>query len=115
MSEGRVINMKPVSLAEVKNILKDRKGEKELSYEQDVTMKYVEKFGRLTDKQSEDTIKELSEINFLKGKDDLVYMIVAALPTKVEQLQLFLPKEVTASEDELKAVIELTKKFGEKI
>ena len=114
MSEGKIMSMKPVPLVEVKSILKERMGEKELNYEQDITMKYVEQFGKLTEKQTEDAFKELSELSFLKGKDELIYMILAALPTKVEQLPLFLPKDVTAPEEELKKVVELTKKFADK-
>lgn len=107
--------MKPVSLVDVKEIIEARKGEKELNYEQEITMKYVEKFSKLTKKQSDDLVKALSEIEFLKNDEVLLYQIVNALPTKVEQVQLFLPKDVTATEEELKKVVDLTKKYGEKI
>lgn len=115
MSEGKIIKMEPASLYEVKEIIKDRKAEKELTYEQEVTMKYVEKFGKLTEKQTEDLVAKLSEIEFLKDRKELVYQIVAGLPVKVEQARLFLPKDVEATDDELKAVVELTQKFGDKI
>jgi len=115
MSEGKVIKMTPISLTQVKGIIEARKGEKEPSYEQEITMKYVEKFGKLTEKQTEDLVKALKEIEFLKNNEVLLYQLVNALPTKVEQVQLFLTKDVTATEEELKKIVDLTKKFGEKI
>jgi DNA-directed RNA polymerase subunit F len=115
MDENKVIEMKPVSLAHVKEVLKEKMSEKELNYEQDVTMKYVEKFAKLTKKQTEDLLKELSKIEFLKELEEVKYQILAALPTNFEQVKLFLPKDVTVTDDELKQVVTLTKKFGDKI
>jgi DNA-directed RNA polymerase subunit F len=115
MGEGKVLEMKPVSLYEVKQVIKDRKAEKELTYEQEITMKYVEKFAKLTEKQTEDLLKALDEISFLKENQDLKYQLVAALPTKLEQVRLFIPKEIEASDEDLNKIVELTKKFGEKL
>lgn len=115
MSGNKIVSMKPVSLGKVKEILVERKGEKELSYEQEITMKYVDKFSKLTEKQTETLIKSLKEIEFLKDKEELLYQFVNALPTKVEQARLFLTKDIEATDEELKQVVELTQKFGEKI
>jgi DNA-directed RNA polymerase subunit F len=115
MAEGKIIKMEPVSLYDVKEVIKERKAERELTYEQEITMKYVEKFGKLTEKQTKDLIKSLSEIEFLKDNKELVYQFASGLPTKVEQAKLYLPRDVEATDDELKAVVDLTKKFGDKI
>jgi len=113
----KVVEMKPVSMHIVKEVIKERKAssDKELNYEQETTFKYVEKFARLTEKQTEDLLEKLSEISFLKDNLELRYQIVNVIPTRVEQLQLLLPKNVTPSEEELKQVIELTKKFEDKM
>ncbi|MEK6958886.1 MAG: hypothetical protein AABW59_02460 [archaeon] len=111
----KVLESKPASLHEVKEVLKARKGEKELNYEQDLTMKFVEQFAKLTEKQTADLLAGLAEISFLKENELLRYEVANLIPTRVEQLQLLIPKGVTPSEDELKQVIELTKKFEEKI
>jgi DNA-directed RNA polymerase subunit F len=113
--ESTIVEMKPVSLYEVKEILKARKAEKELNYEQDLTMKYVEKFAKLTEKQTKDLLKDLSEIEFLKDNEVLRYEILNVIPTRVEQLQLIIPKTVTATDEELKKVIELTQKLADKV
>ncbi len=113
----KVIEMKPIFMQEVKEVLKERKAatEKELNYEQETTFKYIEKFAKLTEKQSNDLLKDLGEIAFLKDNTVLKYEIINVIPTRVEQLQLMLPKSITPSEDELKQVIELTKKFEDKV
>lgn len=112
---SKVLEMKPVALQEVKEVLKARKGEKELNYEQEQTFKYVEKFAKLTEKQTNDLLENLKEVSFLKDLELLRYEIANTVPTRVEQLQLMLPKGIAPSEDELKSVIELTKKFEEKL
>ncbi|NMA44254.1 MAG: hypothetical protein GX950_00365 [Candidatus Diapherotrites archaeon] len=113
----KVIEMKPIFMQEVKEILKERKtsSDKELNYEQETTYKYIEKFAKLTEKQSKDLYASLSEIEFLKENEELKHQIINVIPTRVEQLQLILPKTITPSEDELKQVIELTKKFEDKV
>ena len=113
--ESKVIEMKPVSLYEIKEVLKARKAEKELNYEQDLTMKYVERFAKLTEKQTNDLIEKLKEIEFLKNNEVMVFEIVNVLPIRLEQLQLMIPKGVSPSEEELKAVLALTEKFAEKV
>lgn len=113
--ENKVLEMKPVSLYEVKEVLKARKAEKELSYEQDLTMKYVDRFAKLTEKQTNDLVEKLKEVEFLKDNDVLIYEIINVLPTRLEQLQLMVPKGVSPNEEELKAVLALTEKFAEKV
>lgn len=115
MSESKVISMEPVSMYEVRDVLKGRKAEKELTYEQDLTMKYVEKFAKLTEKQTTDLIKALGEIGFLKENKELLFQIAQVLPTRIEELQLIIPKSVEASDEDMAAVVELTQKFADKI
>jgi DNA-directed RNA polymerase subunit F len=115
MNEEKIIELKPISMNEVKDVLKEKMAEKELNYEQELTLKYVDKFSKLTEKQTESVLKELDEIMFLTGLDEVKYQLVAALPTNIEQVRLFLPKDVTPSDDELQQVVEVTKKFGDKL
>ena len=114
--ENRVVEMKPVSLFEVKEIVKERKSnkEKELNYEQEQTLNHIDKFAKLTEKQTTDLIEKLKAIEFIKENDFLLYQIVNVVPVKVEQLQLMLPKNITPTEEELKQVIELTSKHADK-
>jgi DNA-directed RNA polymerase subunit F len=115
MKEENVLESKPISLVNVKEILKERKAEAELNYEQELTLKYVEKFAKMTKKQADDLITALNEISFLKDQTELIFQLAYTLPTTIDQVKLFVPKDVEATDEELKKVLELTKKFGEKI
>jgi DNA-directed RNA polymerase subunit F len=115
MAKDNVLSMEPVTLYEVKSVLKERKDEKELNYEQDLTMKYVERFAKLTEKQTNDLIKDLGKIEFLKEEKELLYNIATVLPTRLEQLQLIIPKTLTPPEEEVSAVVELTNKYADKV
>ena len=115
MTESKVIDMKPTNLYEVKQVLKARKSERELNYEQDLTMKYVDKFARLTEKQTNDLLTKLKEIEFLKDNEQLVYEIVNVVPTRLEHLRLMIPKDLSPSEEDLKAVVALTEKYADKV
>ena len=54
------IQAKPVSLSEVKNILKKiSKERKELLYEQKIALEHAQKFAKLNVKKNEELIKEL--------------------------------------------------------
>ncbi len=115
MREENVLKMEPVTLAEVKEIINGRKAEKELNYEQELTMKYVEKFSKLTQKQSEELLNSLKEISFLKENKEVLYQIVYTLPINAEQVRLFVPKDVEVTEEEINQILAQTKKFGEKV
>jgi DNA-directed RNA polymerase subunit F len=78
-------------------------------------MKYVEKFSKMTQKQTIDLIDSLKEISFLKENKELLYQIVYALPTNIDQVKLFLPKDAEINEEELNLILAQTKKFGEKL
>ena len=112
---SRVLESKPVSLYEVKEVLKGRKAEKELNYEQDLTMKFVDKYAKLTEKQTADLLAALAEVPFLKDNAMLRFEIANVVPTRIEQLQLIIPKTITPGEEELNQVVELTKKFEDKL
>ncbi|MDD3159619.1 MAG: hypothetical protein PHQ98_01465 [Candidatus ainarchaeum sp.] len=111
MKNGEIVEMKPISITEVKSILKERQQEKELNYEQDITFKFVEKFAKLNEKEVETLLKAFNEVEFLKNNIELKYQIINALPTSVDQLKLFVPKDATISDDECNKIVDLLKKF----
>jgi DNA-directed RNA polymerase subunit F len=111
MKNGEIVEMKPISITEVKSILKERQQEKELNYEQDVTFKFVEKFAKLKEKEVETLLKAFNDVEFLKNNIELKYQIINALPTSVDQFKLFVPKDTTVSDEECNKIVDLLKKF----
>jgi len=104
----RVIERKPVSLVDVKQLLSDRKKVKELSYEQDIAFNYAKKFAKLSSVQAEKLSEELSAIGGLTP--EVIVKIIDILPEKKEILQLLIPKEVVLDEASLQKIFDLCKK-----
>ena len=109
----KIISKKPISLAEVKEVIKDRlKGEGvEPTYEQDMTLKYVNQFSRLTKAKAEKLIKELSGI---EGTDEaLVVKIADVLPSKPQVLEVLIQKKYVLTDDSKKQILDLVKQYTE--
>ena len=106
----KLIEQKPVTLAEVKQLLSERKKEKELSYEQDLTLKYAKKFSKVSTAQAEKLAEALKEVEALDPAT--VIKIVDILPVKKEKLQLIIPKEVVLNEVDLQKILDACKKYS---
>ncbi len=104
--------IKPVPLAEVKNILKKiSKDRKEMIYEQKVALEHATKFGKLTIKKTEDMIKELmenkdiSELNAIKIAD--------ILPRTEDDIKTIFAKErITISGNHIKKILDIVAKYN---
>jgi len=103
---------RPVSLSEVKNILKKiEKERKELLYEQKIALEHANKFAKLPVKKIEDLIKELSELKFLEEIHK--YKIADLLPSTEDDLKTIFAKErTTLGENEIKKILEIVKKYS---
>ncbi len=103
---------KPVSLSEVKNILrKIEKERKELLYEQKIALEHANKFAKLPVKKTEDLIKQLSELKFIE--EIHYYKIADLLPTTEDDLKTIFAKErITLGENEIKKILEIVKKYS---
>ena len=104
--------IKPVPLAEVKNILKKiSKDRKEMIYEQKVALDHATKFGKLSIKKTEDMIKELmenkdiTELNAIKIAD--------ILPRTEDDIKTIFAKErITISGNDIKKILDIVVKFN---
>jgi DNA-directed RNA polymerase subunit F len=103
--------VKPVSISEVKSILKKIEKERdELLYEQKIALEHAQKFAKLPIKKIEDLIKELSKFEFLE--EIHVYKLADLLPQTEEDLKTIFAKErITFGEGEIKKILELVKKY----
>lgn len=105
----KMLGKKPVNLTEVKQLLAERKREKDLSYEQDITLKYAKKFSKLTLSQAQKLESELKKIEGLN--DELIVKIMDILPGKKETLQLVIPKETVLNEASMQKILDLCKRY----
>ena len=102
--------VKPVSISEVKNILKKvEKERKELLYEQKIALEHAHKFTKLPVKKVTDIIKELSKLEFIQ--EIHAYKIADILPTTENDVKTIFAKErITLGENEIKKILEIVKK-----
>ena len=105
-----LIDSKQVSLSEVKAMLSGRKKEKELTYEQDLTIKYAKKFAKLTEAKSAKLIKELTGIEGIDA--EMAVKIADILPQEKEILELVFQKDIKLSQESFGKILELTKKYS---
>ena len=102
---------KPVSISEVKNILKKvEKDRKELLYEQKIALEHAHKFSKLSVKKTEGLIKELLKLEFLH--EIHAYKIADILPSTDDDVKTIFAKErITLSENDIKKILDLVEKY----
>ena len=103
---------KPVSLAEVKNILKKvSKEREEMLYEQKIALEHAQRFAKLPLKKTQDMIKELEKLDFLQEKH--VYKVADILPKTVDDVKtLFAKERLTIGENEIKKILDIVEKYS---
>jgi DNA-directed RNA polymerase subunit F len=104
---------KPVSLAEVKTILKKiSKEREEMLYEQKIALEHAQKFAKLSIKKTDDMIKELLKFDFIQ--EIHAYKIADILPKTDDDVKTIFAKErITLGEDEIKDILKIVKKYSE--
>ena len=103
------LGQKPVSLIQVKEMLKGRNAETELSYEQKTAFDYSKKFAKLTKAKHD---KLLAELNAIEGiEEEFAVKLVDIMPEDFEIVKVLAHKSSKASEDALKNAFELVKKY----
>lgn len=109
--EEKEFEVRPVSLAEVKNILKKlSKDRKELLYEQRTALEHAQKFSTLPVKKTDDLVKELME---LKLEESHAFKIADLLPSTEDDVKAIFAKErTTIGENEIKKILEIVNKYS---
>ena len=104
--------IRPVSLSEVKNILKTvSKERKELLYEQRIALEHAQKFAKLPVKKTEELIKELMDLEILEEIQAI--RIADLLPTTEDDVKSIFAKErTTLGENEIKKILEIVAKYN---
>ena len=102
---------KPVSLTEVKQILKKMEKErKDLIYEQRIALEHAQAFSKLTLKQTKDLIKDLNTIQAIK--ENHAYKIADLLPTSEDDVKAIFAKErINLGEKDIKQILEIVHKY----
>jgi DNA-directed RNA polymerase subunit F len=99
-----------ITNAEAKEILKERKKEIELGYEQKNAYDYLRKYDNLTPKKSQELIEKLREVKKLRERQ--IITMVNTMPKDKDDLRLLLEKDYNLlTEEEKDLILENLKKF----
>lgn len=103
--------VKPMSLAEVKNILKKVSKERgDLIYEQRIALEHAQQFVKLSVKQSKDMIKELETLDFID--ETQAYKITDLLPITEDEVRAFFAKErFTPTQEQMNKIVTIVGKY----
>ena len=96
-----ILNKKPLSIAEVKEYVKDVEGKEAL-------VKYMKKFGKVSKEQHNKMKKAIISLNNPKIKEENIAKVIDFLPEDHEDVNKIFP-EANLNEEEAKALVEIVK------
>jgi DNA-directed RNA polymerase subunit F len=101
---------RPVTLAEVLEILAKQKKTGELGYAQRLTFDYAEKFAKLSVEKAKELVKELLALG--KIREHQAVALATLMPETKEDIQLIFAKERTRLEEaDIEKLLELINKY----
>jgi len=103
----KLLASKPVTLSEVKEYLKERSEQGELTYEQNLTSEYVKKYAKLAKTKAAMLLEELNAIEGLG--EEIAVKIVDMMPQNLDVLRLLVPKGAKLKEEDLQAILKAVK------
>jgi len=108
MTELKIINEKPLNMAELKEIIAKLEKSKELSYRGEKTREYLANFVTLSKKEASELSKKIEELNIPRLKDRHITKIVDILPKDIDSLRAVLSGEtLTIKEEDLKRILDV--------
>lgn len=111
----KVEKVRPVLLAEVRQILEQRLGEPDFGYEQQTSLDYARKFSKLTLEDANKLYQELSE-EFPSLKPETIIKLVDILPKHASTILAILAKErASFSAAQMQKCLEMISKYRERM
>ena len=105
-----VIDTKPVSMAEAKQIMTSQEKDKELTYEQKLALEHLNKFTVLDAAEAKKLLEEVSGV--LRMSDETKIQILNLLPKTPDELRMIFTREnFSLKENETKKILEIIKKY----
>jgi len=107
----KILSVKPIPMAEAKDVLEKREKGKELGYEQKLAAEHLNKFTKLKPAEAKKFAEELNAI--LKMSPETLATMANILPQNQDELRLIFAREkFSLKEDEINKVLETVKKYS---
>ena len=105
-----VIMEEDISMQEAKNIMEERKKQRDLVYDQKICLEYLDKAARLTATQIKNLTEELGKISILKPR--YIALILNMMPDTDEEVEsLFSKERINLKKEETKQIVDIVNKF----
>jgi len=113
MVKPEILEKRPVSIPEVKEMLKDiHKRDEELSFRGGKTEDYINEVAQLTFKKSKDLTKKLNDLEIPRLKPEHIIKIIDILPDSAEHLKVILSGfNITITKENLKKIVDALDEF----
>ena len=106
----KVVNIEPVVMARATQVLERREKQGELNYEQKLALEHLRKFTKLTEKDAEKFIKDMSSI--IKMSPDTLIQIANIMPRSADELRMIFAREkFSLKEEEIKNILDVVAKY----
>lgn len=103
---------KPITLAQVEPLLKKRKKEGELRYEQKVSLNYAHKFSKLSVEKAKELVKELLDLGIVKVRREHAIKIADLLPEDRDDVRIIFAKErFSLKSEEIDQILKVVSKY----
>ncbi|MEM5814650.1 MAG: RNA polymerase Rpb4 family protein [Candidatus Aenigmatarchaeota archaeon] len=107
----KVVAVKPIPMAEAKEILEKREKGKELGYEQKLAAEHLKKFTKLKPAEAKKLVEELNAV--LRMSPETLATLVNVLPQNKDELRLIFAREkFSLKEEEIAKILETVKKYS---
>lgn len=116
MVKVKVIEEKPIHIAEVKDILdKSKKREEQLNFRANLCHDYVNTFSKLSHKQADDLAEKLGKLDIPRFREAHCMKIVDLLPTTVEHVKSILQAyTLSVSTENCKKIVDIVVDYVKK-
>jgi DNA-directed RNA polymerase subunit F len=116
MSKPTIINERPITMAELKEELKNvKKRDNALNFRAEKTEEYLNQFVQLKEKDAKDLFSKIDELKIPRLKEDHIVKLIDILPSTLDEVKLVLQGyTITVSKDNLKRIADVIQEFTKK-
>lgn len=111
MVDIEILGERPVAMAEVREIIKEKK--KDINFRETKSLDYINTFAKLKLKDVEEIKRGLEDLGISRLKERQVIKIIDIMPVDIDSLKLILTsEEITLKQDDLDKIIEVVRKHA---
>lgn len=106
----KILDSKPISMPEAKEIMLKKEKQGELNYEQKLALEHLKNFTKISEKDSKKLEADISDI--IKMSPETLAQILNVLPKNPDELRMIFAREkFSLKEEEIKKILDLIAKY----